>query len=99
MQDCEPARLRETAEQIASPDSMVNFMTTRVALGLVCLVAFLLLPLAGCTPPASQDVQFTGGSSVTGSGSCCPGSTGMPATGPGSTAGNMAAAIPGTTAS
>lgn len=72
-------------------------MSNRVLLTLVCLFAFVVLPFAGCTPPASQDVQFVGGSS-TSAGSCCPGSTGMPAAVPGST-GGIASAVPGTTAS
>ncbi|NLS93352.1 MAG: hypothetical protein GXX96_14440 [Planctomycetaceae bacterium] len=63
-------------------------MSNRVVFSLVCLVALALVPLAGCTPPASQDVQFVG--SVTDSGSCCPGSTAV---------GDLAVATPGTTAS
>jgi len=64
-------------------------MSTRVALALVCLVAFVLVPFAGCTPPASQDVNLVGGS-VTDGGSCCPASTAV---------GDLAAVVPGTTAS
>lgn len=64
-------------------------MSNRVVFALVCLVALALVPLAGCTPPASQDVQFVGGS-VTDGGSCCPGSTAV---------GDLAVATPGTTAS
>jgi len=59
---------------LVCPDFKVNFMSTRVALTLVCLIALVLVPFAGCTPPASQDVQFVSGS-VTDGGSCCPGST------------------------
>jgi hypothetical protein len=64
-------------------------MSTRVMMTLICLVALVLVPLAGCTPPASQDVQFVGGS-VTDGGGCCPGSTAV---------GDLAATVPGTTAS
>ena len=80
------------AEQIAppSPHFKVISMSTRFALVLVCLVALVLVPLAGCTPPASEDVQFIGGS-VTDGGSCCPASTSLD--------GDLAIVLPGTTAS
>ena len=65
-------------------------MSTRVVFALVCLFALVLLPFAGCTPPASQDVQSVG-ASTTGGGSCCPGST--------AGADGVAAVSPGTTAS
>ena len=68
-------------------------MSNRVVLTLVCLFALVLLPLAGCTAPASQDVQSVSGS-VTGGGSCCPGSTAVPGSSDG-----VAGAVPGTTAS
>lgn len=73
---------------LVCPDLKVNYMSNRVVLTLVCLFALVLVPFAGCTPPASQDVQSVGGS-VTDGGSCCPGST----------ADGIAAAMPGTTAS
>ena len=64
-------------------------MSTRVVLTLICLFALVLLPFAGCTPPASQDVHFVGGS-VTDTGGCCPGSTAQD---------GLVVVLPGTTAS
>ena len=75
----------------------VKFMSTRVAFALVCLVGLVLIPFTGCTPPASQDVQFVSGG-VTGSGSCCPGSTAIPGECCSGATGEMAVVLPGTTA-
>jgi hypothetical protein len=84
-------------------------MSTRSALVLLGLVALVLAPLAGCTPPASQDVQFVS-QPVAGTPDCCatgavghtgalayspmPGMTGqMPYALPGATAGSGALAV------
>ena len=51
-------------------------MSTRSALVLLALVAFVLAPLTGCTPPASQDVQFVSQPVAGGDAPCCPGGVG-----------------------
>lgn len=72
-------------------------MSMRIARCLVLLA--VLLPFAGCTPPASEDVRFVGGS-VTDGGSCCPGSTAILGGCPSSEAEDGTADVaPGTTAS
>ncbi len=49
---------RGNSEDLLPSISRVISMSTRSALVLLGLVALVLAPLAGCTPPASQDVQF-----------------------------------------
>lgn len=46
-------------------------MMSRFLRGLFCLTLFAIAPLAGCTPPASEDVHGTY-ASYTGAGGCCP---------------------------
>lgn len=47
-------------------------MMTRFLRSLVCLAALVTLPLAGCTPPASEDVHGVHNVSTTGAGGLSP---------------------------
>lgn len=47
-------------------------MMTRSLCSLVCLAALVILPLAGCTPPASEDVHGVDNVSTTGAGGLSP---------------------------
>ncbi|MHB8901623.1 MAG: hypothetical protein ACYC6Y_22955 [Thermoguttaceae bacterium] len=75
-------------------------MSKRTLPFLATLLGLVILPLAGCTPPASEDVKFVGG---TAPGCCNPGSTAPLGAVPGSTDQAPALpelpAMPGTTAS
>ena len=56
-------------------------MSIRSLGSLFCLLVFAIAPLAGCTPPASEDVHGSYSYvSSTGSAGCCPMITAEPGT-------------------